>query len=520
MAIAIRGCKGKAKATDVNSSQLSEGSYFSTRKRVASTSASPSTIGSRTTLPVAGSRGPWKPGRPIRFGDGDAVSEAAPSAQIARTPVQRWQARQEIDLEKDRLEINLQAYSYKRPLGHSLAVAAKLSGTPQQSQRNAPSLRYTADLSEAEEVLACLGAGPLGFDMEWDISTRRGQPECPTAVVQICSASLIVVLHISVMKQIPLALQRILTDPGIIKCGVAIGNDAKKFARDFAIGIRNAVELSQLAKVAAPEEWAGRKHLISLRDLCRVHLQQKLLKGEVRTSTWSKPPLTKSQIEYGACDAYVGLELLSFFITTLQQRAISSEPAGVDCEKLYEAASATVQPLHPKVLRALQESALQNPFAAQKAAGKVNATVTISATRGNDRLVQQQINLSSRSVLSPSAAVDAAPSAFVPTYQQAFHLWHEKSLSVGAIGRYMRSDEYPLKDTTVVGYILRALDEMRDVSVTPKLQQRLKDAVSGPDLSFVRRKYKKLLRKLGLVGEADKVLEVIVVDDSSVNPKD
>ncbi len=68
--------------------------------------------------------------------------------------------------------------------------------------------------------------------MEWDAATRKGSSEGPTAVIQLCSMSQIAVLHLSAMGKVPLELRRILGDPDIIKCGVAIAMDCKKLHRD------------------------------------------------------------------------------------------------------------------------------------------------------------------------------------------------------------------------------------------------------------------------------------------------
>lgn len=75
--------------------------------------------------------------------------------------------------------------------------------------------------------------------MEWDVTfTKRGEvnedsPPGKTAVVQICSSTLIVIVHLAAMNGLPSELLRILKDDKIIKCGVAIRNDALKFARDL-----------------------------------------------------------------------------------------------------------------------------------------------------------------------------------------------------------------------------------------------------------------------------------------------
>lgn len=177
------------------------------------------------------------------------------------------------------------------------------------SRLKTPSMAYTADPDEANDLLSCLGPGPLGLDIEWNVSYNGSAQR--TALLQICSPSLVLVLHLSSMgTQLPPLLKSILEDPTIIKTGVAIKNDALKLQRDFQIHTRNALELSNLAKLAQPERWKDRKYLISLRDLTRTYLGRRLRKDAVRISNWEKYPLTKEQIEYAASDTFVSLEVL------------------------------------------------------------------------------------------------------------------------------------------------------------------------------------------------------------------
>ena len=71
------------------------------------------------------------------------------------------------------------------------------------------------------------------YSMEWNASFKKGVPPGKTAVVQICSRSKILVLHISQMPRPPVELARILADPAIIKTGVHISGDARKWLQDL-----------------------------------------------------------------------------------------------------------------------------------------------------------------------------------------------------------------------------------------------------------------------------------------------
>lgn len=145
-------------------------------------------------------------------------------------------------------------------------------------------------------ICFCRSRRPLGLDLEWNFSRRSGQTY-KTALVQLCSTNLIIVMQISSMRQLPPSLVRIRSDPSIIKTGVAIRNDAMKLQRDFDLRARNVVELSTLAKLVDPVRWAGRNTLISLKDLCKVYLGRSLKKDATRVSDWTKVPLQPIQIE-------------------------------------------------------------------------------------------------------------------------------------------------------------------------------------------------------------------------------
>lgn len=227
----------------------------------------------------------------------------------------------------EELEQGLQVYTYTKPVGppyssgstfllprckppsSSSVVSSSEDASDAGARLKPPMLAYTANYDEADDLLSCLGSGPLGFDLEWNYShfAKPGR----TALLQICSPSLILIIHLSAMSyRIPPRLHAILKDAAIIKTGVAIRNDALKLERDFAIHSRNMLELSSLAKLAEPAKWARTNTLISLRNLARVYLHRRLSKHSVRSSDWEQFPLHREQVEYAASDAFVGLELL------------------------------------------------------------------------------------------------------------------------------------------------------------------------------------------------------------------
>lgn len=59
---------------------------------------------------------------------------------------------------------------------------------------------YTVDEAEVERELAAM-KGPVGFDLEWEPTNRRGQKENPTALAQVADEQTILLIHIARMKR-------------------------------------------------------------------------------------------------------------------------------------------------------------------------------------------------------------------------------------------------------------------------------------------------------------------------------
>lgn len=234
------------------------------------------------------------------------------------------------------------AYSHSEPIGDWTIPLLRGQGLDQTTCQalatgRKPSVAYTRDVDEAEELLLCIPLGqPLGLDLEWNFNAKTGA-SYKTALLQICSSSLIVVLQLSAMKRIPGRLRELLSDRETVKTGVAIKADCAKLARDYGVRVNGILELSTVARRAEKAKWAaeGRRGLISLRELCGVYLQRDLVKDETRVSDWTRP-LSARQIEYAASDTYAGLEILGKLCGIVDARGVE-EGAGVDAEAEAEA---------------------------------------------------------------------------------------------------------------------------------------------------------------------------------------
>jgi ribonuclease D len=139
----------------------------------------------------------------------------------------------------------------------------------------------------------------LGFDIECKPNFKRG-PNNPPALLQIATADQAFLFRLfPVMKLGP--LKKILENPNIIKTGVAIKDDVynlKKIEEFEAAGFEDLAPLAQSLEI----EQTG------LRNLTAIFFSHRLSKS-AQLSNWQKQPLTHSQMNYAATDAWISREL-------------------------------------------------------------------------------------------------------------------------------------------------------------------------------------------------------------------
>lgn len=249
------------------------------------------------------------------------------------------------EMGRQRMEEGLAPYTYKEPAGMIESMRKRggqiikeaLYGfkTTRESgpsvisihTHGPPQLRVLSSGADMERELRAIQEGEvLSFDMEWPIVFSKGEVR-KTTVIQLASATKIFILQVGTLQALPKELIRIMADPTIIKCGVAVRIDALKLKRDFELlePCANLVELSNVAKKVDHLRWPEKKGLISLRDLCRVYLNRKLIKDKkVQLGPWENKVLSGKQLEYAASDVYVGLEILHKLATMIEQSNTSS----------------------------------------------------------------------------------------------------------------------------------------------------------------------------------------------------
>lgn len=139
----------------------------------------------------------------------------------------------------------------------------------------------------------------LGFDTETRSAFRVGESYGPS-LLQLASEKEVYLFQIEQTGLIP-ELREILSNPKIIKSGVAIRRDVNEL-RDMAdFKPAGFVDLADCAKRSKIKN-------LGLRGLGALFLGFRISKGE-QVSNWAKRKLTESQITYAATDAWLGREI-------------------------------------------------------------------------------------------------------------------------------------------------------------------------------------------------------------------
>ena len=139
----------------------------------------------------------------------------------------------------------------------------------------------------------------LGFDTETRPAYIKGQ-SYPPALIQLAGSKTVYLFQLRHLK-FPVILRKILSNPKIIKAGVAINFDIQKLKEHSSFNEAGFVELADLAKEVNIKNQG-------LRGLSAVILNFRISKGAQR-SNWARDDLTNKQIIYAATDAWVGREL-------------------------------------------------------------------------------------------------------------------------------------------------------------------------------------------------------------------
>ena len=147
----------------------------------------------------------------------------------------------------------------------------------------------------------------LGFDVECKPNFKRG-PNNPPALIQLSTADQAFLFRLyPVFKLGPLV--KILEDPNIIKTGVALKDDLHNLQKIEEFSPQGFEDLAKLAQSLKIEQ-------TGLRNLTAIFFKHRLSKSS-QLSNWQKIPLSSSQKNYAATDAWISRELYLIMKATL-----------------------------------------------------------------------------------------------------------------------------------------------------------------------------------------------------------
>ncbi|EIW79834.1 ribonuclease H-like protein [Coniophora puteana RWD-64-598 SS2] len=296
---------------------------------------------------------------------------------------------------------------------------------------------YTRDEKEADRLVQTL-AGPLGFDMEWPYRQATANSEeyvGRTALVQLCDKRTILLIQVSAMSQFPQKVAEVIKNPSIVKTGVHIMNDGEKLSREFSIRACNLVELGMMAK-AADDRFSGKypRRVVALDKVVEMYLSKTLAKGEERTSDWTSV-LDDKQQEYAANDVHssclVYHRLLSIAVEA--NKAIDMSALRLDVGLSN----------NPKSL----------DDAERQAEWQAASTNNVSRQTSNTNMRRQSTGTFNNS--PPRNHVQSQP-------LRAYNMWHRDHTPLSEMCTLLkknRNHPEPLKSSTVIGYIVKALQE-------------------------------------------------------------
>ncbi len=169
-----------------------------------------------------------------------------------------------------------------------------------------PLIRFHGAIQVAEDsktfnrLASRLSKNPiLGFDVECKPNFKKG-PNNPPALIQLATADQAFIFRLyPLFKLGPLA--KILEDPKIIKTGVALKDDLHNLQKIEEFKPAGFEDLAQLAQSLKIEQ-------TGLRNLTAIFFKQRLSKS-AQLSNWQKRPLSPSQKNYAATDAWISREL-------------------------------------------------------------------------------------------------------------------------------------------------------------------------------------------------------------------
>jgi len=139
----------------------------------------------------------------------------------------------------------------------------------------------------------------LGFDIETRPSFTRGKTYTPS-LLQLAGSKAVCLFQLSRLK-FPRLLRELLSNPRIIKAGVALDHDIKKLKELGDFKPAGFVDLGDVARGVGIKNHG-------LRGLAAVLLGFRISK-QAQVSNWARENLSPAQITYAATDAWISREI-------------------------------------------------------------------------------------------------------------------------------------------------------------------------------------------------------------------
>ncbi len=143
----------------------------------------------------------------------------------------------------------------------------------------------------------------IGFDTETKPSFKKGEMN-KVALLQLSTQDEAFLFRLNKLG-LPDSIRRLLSDPGIVKPGVAIRDDIKGLQEISNFKPQGFIELQDFAKKIGIQDF-------SLKKLTAIVLGFRISKSQ-QISNWEAPMLTEAQQIYAATDAWTSLKIYQNF---------------------------------------------------------------------------------------------------------------------------------------------------------------------------------------------------------------
>ncbi len=167
------------------------------------------------------------------------------------------------------------------------------------SRFNGP-IQFISDPKEAKAAVAALKKETiLGLDTETKPTFRKGEYFSP-ALLQLAGAKTVYLFQLRALNGLK-SLTSLLSNPNIIKAGVAIHDDIRKLNEIDTFKPAGIIEISEITQNLGIVN-------TGLRSLAAIVLKLRISKG-AQITNWNRKKLSETQIKYAATDAWISREI-------------------------------------------------------------------------------------------------------------------------------------------------------------------------------------------------------------------